>query len=35
METAVTEAAERFVAANAAHKEQLDFVDKLRKEAAK
>lgn len=35
METAVAEAAEKFVAANAAHKEQLDLVDKLRKEAAK
>ena len=35
MEVAVAAAAERFVAANAAHKQQLDFVDKLRKEAAK
>ena len=35
METAVTDAAVKFVAADAAHKQQLDFVDKLRKEAAK
>ena len=35
METAVTEAAEKFVAADAAHKQQIAFVAKLRKEAAK
>ena len=35
MEAAVADAAEKFVAADAAHKQQIAFVAKLRKEATK